>query len=233
MKCGQKQTGFTIVELLIVIVVIAILAAITIVAFNGVRARATLSSVKADTAKLAKAVELEKANGALPATVDATASGLANMKMSGVNQVAKYTISGTNYRACVIANEGSNVTAYAIYDSASGGIVQSGNGAGPGADCTPPPPEFVNGIRCPSIAFGTPTVLDATTYRVSVIYNEPTISRIDGINGQYVYIDQGALRRYDFPRNTGVQWNNVLIDVRGTTGSYRYDCRVTWSWPAD
>jgi prepilin-type N-terminal cleavage/methylation domain-containing protein len=36
----KKQTGFTIVELLIVIVVIGILAAITIVAFNGIQARA-------------------------------------------------------------------------------------------------------------------------------------------------------------------------------------------------
>ncbi len=36
-----KQTGFTIVELLIVIVVIGILAAITIVAYNGVQQKAT------------------------------------------------------------------------------------------------------------------------------------------------------------------------------------------------
>lgn len=40
MLSAKKQTGFTIVELLIVIVVIGILAAITIVAFNGVQARA-------------------------------------------------------------------------------------------------------------------------------------------------------------------------------------------------
>ena len=36
----MKVRGFTIVELLIVIVVIAILASITIVAFNGIQARA-------------------------------------------------------------------------------------------------------------------------------------------------------------------------------------------------
>lgn len=36
----RRQTGFTIVELLIVIVVIAIIAAITVVAFNGVQQRA-------------------------------------------------------------------------------------------------------------------------------------------------------------------------------------------------
>ena len=41
----RKQTGFTIVELLIVIVVIAILAAITIVAYNGIRQSATKSAL--------------------------------------------------------------------------------------------------------------------------------------------------------------------------------------------
>ena len=43
-KPPVKQLGFTIVELLIVIVVIAILAAITIVAYNGVRQRASNTS---------------------------------------------------------------------------------------------------------------------------------------------------------------------------------------------
>lgn len=41
MRIKNKQnSGFTIVELLIVIVVIGILAAITIVAYNGVQQRA-------------------------------------------------------------------------------------------------------------------------------------------------------------------------------------------------
>ena len=40
MKWAAKQKGFTIVELLIVVVVIAILAAITVVAYNGITQRA-------------------------------------------------------------------------------------------------------------------------------------------------------------------------------------------------
>ncbi|MBM3210427.1 prepilin-type N-terminal cleavage/methylation domain-containing protein [Candidatus Saccharibacteria bacterium] len=56
-----RQRGFTIVELLIVIVVIAILAAITIVAYNGIQNRANDTSVKADMAAIVKKFELYRA----------------------------------------------------------------------------------------------------------------------------------------------------------------------------
>ena len=49
----STQTGFTIVELLIVIVVIAILAAITIVTYNGIQDRSKDSAVQADLRNLA------------------------------------------------------------------------------------------------------------------------------------------------------------------------------------
>lgn len=49
--------GFTIVELLIVIVVIAILAAITIVAYNGIQQRSHTTSQKSTAENLAKKIE--------------------------------------------------------------------------------------------------------------------------------------------------------------------------------
>ncbi|MDN5276018.1 MAG: Laminin sub protein [Candidatus Saccharibacteria bacterium] len=58
-----KQTaksGFTIVELLIVIVVIGILAAITIVAYNGVQDRAKASSLQGDLNLSVKKLEIYK-----------------------------------------------------------------------------------------------------------------------------------------------------------------------------
>ncbi len=56
----RARSGFTIVELLIVVVVIAILAAITIVAYNGVSNRAKESSVRADTSNAVKSLEVFK-----------------------------------------------------------------------------------------------------------------------------------------------------------------------------
>ena len=73
----NTKTGFTIVELLIVIVVIGILAAITIVAFNGVQARAKDSTRSNDLTAIQKALELYKTdNGTYPnATANPGTSG--------------------------------------------------------------------------------------------------------------------------------------------------------------
>lgn len=54
----NKKTGFTIVELLIVIVVIAILAAITIVAYNGIQQRSRDSIRKSDLMTIKKLLKL-------------------------------------------------------------------------------------------------------------------------------------------------------------------------------
>lgn len=52
----KSKSGFTLVELLIVIVVIAILAAISIVAYNGVQERAKVSQANTDLRNLQKAI---------------------------------------------------------------------------------------------------------------------------------------------------------------------------------
>jgi type II secretion system protein G len=63
----KTTSGFTIVELLVVIVVIAILAAITVVAYAGIQVRARDNIRKSDIAQIIKAVELFKAdNGESP-----------------------------------------------------------------------------------------------------------------------------------------------------------------------
>jgi len=69
----MKQRAFTIVELLIVIVVIGILAAITIVAYNGIQNRGNDAAIQADLNSFAKLIEIQKADlGTYPATLTST-----------------------------------------------------------------------------------------------------------------------------------------------------------------
>ena len=53
----QSTIGFTIVELLIVIVVIAILASVSVVAYTGIQNRASDSAVKSDLRNLAMIIQ--------------------------------------------------------------------------------------------------------------------------------------------------------------------------------
>ena len=71
----QGQRGFTIVELLIVVVVIAILAAITIVSYNGITNRANASASESLVATWRKKIELYQAEQTTYPLTSANLSG--------------------------------------------------------------------------------------------------------------------------------------------------------------
>ncbi|HEY0965041.1 MAG TPA: prepilin-type N-terminal cleavage/methylation domain-containing protein [Candidatus Saccharimonadales bacterium] len=62
MVSSDRKLGFTIVELLVVIVVIAILAAVSIFAYNGVQTRAENAKTLAAIDQYAKALRIYKTN---------------------------------------------------------------------------------------------------------------------------------------------------------------------------
>lgn len=129
-----KQKGFTIVELLIVIVVIGILAAITTVAYNGIQNRARTATIKSDLSQADKQLKVFKAgssSGKYPATVstDCTASpdSATNkcLKLSAGNTVAAYSSPSPNDTfSLTIAGTG-NTMPYMVTNSSGPALVSA------------------------------------------------------------------------------------------------------------
>lgn len=124
----KAKKGFTIVELLIVIVVIGILAAITLVTYNGVQARAKTTAAESAAKELqnkseAYAADDSLGNGAYPnanqlyaATGTAALStGTKTNYFSGASGAAATTLTATNsslgYQLCpTTATTGAKIT---------------------------------------------------------------------------------------------------------------------------
>lgn len=122
-----REAGFTIVELLIVIVVIGILAAITIVAYNGIQNRANDIAIQSDMQNLGKKIELYYAEyGEYPETW----TGL-GMKASKNSYGAHYNnlhnlLYCRNYSVAAIAG-GSKSGKVFVYKTGSGVSEYPGN----------------------------------------------------------------------------------------------------------
>ncbi|MBC7869071.1 prepilin-type N-terminal cleavage/methylation domain-containing protein [Candidatus Saccharibacteria bacterium] len=103
------QIGFTIVELLIVIVVIGILAAISIVAYNGIQQRARSAALISDLSKVSIVFNLYQVdNGGYPTANDCSASPVAGSVCLKVSAGNTYTDLQTDNTAnpqtfCVVA----------------------------------------------------------------------------------------------------------------------------------
>ncbi len=122
-KTPRAVNGFTIVELLIVIVVIAILAAISVVAYNGIQSRANDSAVQSDVSNLAKKILLYEAeNGQYPQGGRVRSGGSDNSAsldiFSGITMnIAKnsYLTSIHNLYYCTGTESATGVVSFRIY----------------------------------------------------------------------------------------------------------------------
>ena len=123
MKWGRKQNrqqGFTIVELLIVIVVIGILAAITIVAFNGIQQRVKETAAQSAAVQVGKKVTQYAALNADLYPVDkATFLGYAGVNETG-DTTYDYFVSPTQKAFCVTATK--QTVSYSFSSSSSNAL---------------------------------------------------------------------------------------------------------------
>ena len=108
MKQKLAPRGFTIVELLIVVVIIAILAVVTIVAFNGIQRRASQSASATAAGSVVKKAEIYKEiNGGYP-------TSLAQLGIASNDKTTlEYTATATTFCATATTN---NISMYASQD---------------------------------------------------------------------------------------------------------------------
>jgi len=124
----NKRSGFTIVELLVVIVVIGVLAAITIVSYSGISSKAIEASIQADLNNAAKKLKLYYTEyGKYPDSIDASKCPIPVdskycLKSSSSNSYANYA--GTSSTFYIEITNGSKC--YSITDS-----------SGPANTCNP------------------------------------------------------------------------------------------------
>ena len=121
-KLWARQKGFTIVELLIVIVVIAILAAISVVAYNGIQDRANDSAVQSNLKDLSKKIELYKideTSGRYPygSQYDAAVNGTDKMNMPITTSAYSASVSYNLLNCTNNASPGSDYAMLAISKS--------------------------------------------------------------------------------------------------------------------
>lgn len=101
----NRRNGFTIVELLIVIVVIAILAVITIVAYNGVQARARDSQLQSVANSWIKALRLYHVDhGSYPSSSQLMDQSWDSSNMVGVTS-GMYTTSISGAASALISQD--------------------------------------------------------------------------------------------------------------------------------
>lgn len=113
---GSNSSAFTIVELLVVIVVIGILAAITIVAYTGISNRAVTASLQSDLENASKLLKMDQVtNSSFPVTLAAANGGKGIPSSSGTTYVYTVNNSSNPPSFCVTARNGN--TLYKISDN--------------------------------------------------------------------------------------------------------------------
>ncbi len=135
----DRRPAFTIVELLVVIVVIGILAAITVVSYSGITSRATVASVQSDLDNASRLLKMYGVEyGSYPTALDGsncptapTVDSKYCLKASTGTTLAYSSVAPSTFHLTATKN----ATAYAVTNGSSPAIATTANGSSTGSAC--------------------------------------------------------------------------------------------------
>ena len=219
---GTIKSGFTIVELLIVVVVIAILAAIVIVSYNGISKQAHQSSLMSDAHSVANIMSSDQALGGSYATSEGAANGGKGLPASD----------GTSY---IFHSDGQSycVTAKSSYDGVESYYVSSSNPTPTRGQC-PGDGEavattvagngtlgFVNGdstvsrVASPAAivadASGNLYFTDGSTSRIRKLTTAGVVSTLAGNGGSGYVEGTGTGATFNWPQAMTIDASGILV----------------------
>jgi|GEM_PF-1180319 len=156
-KVGNAP-GFTIVELLIVVVVIAILASITIVSYNGVTKQARAAVMKSDLRSAADIILMDAVSGTLPATLSEANGGSGLTASAGAEFRYRPAGVGSSSDFClaVVGNDAS-------FQAINGGTVEDGSCYNVALGATAPSALLVDGVTTTNPYYSVSTGLQSVT----------------------------------------------------------------------
>jgi general secretion pathway protein G len=160
----STKSGFTIVELLVVIVVIGILAAITIVSYAGISQRATVASLQTDLTNASQQLKLYYTDhGSYPTGLDAN------------NCPTGSVLPSPDTKYCLKASPGNTFTTYTSTSTTFGLVETNTNGmvynvtdsTGPTVGAIPSPYiQTITAANCPLTRTQVQDARDGHTYWV-------------------------------------------------------------------
>ncbi len=118
----KLKSGFTIVELLVIVVIIGILATLTIVSYSGIQKRAAIATLESDLANVRTQLAIEySTTGGYPPSEASANEGKGFAKSPGTSY--QYTLSGSDY--CVTATS-PTANESSLYLSSTTGSIEEG-----------------------------------------------------------------------------------------------------------